>query len=277
VTATALTLTAAPLTIDRVLIIDHRFQIMQRPARQEIGAAGKSDGRRCCVMAKSKLPLRPVAKNTVLDQIYRQIRELILDGEIEPGQTVTIQSLADAFEVSAMPVREALHRLTAERALTVVAGRSVGIPPLTRARLDDLTRVRLEIEVRAAEWAAGKMGAGELARLDRLIQRMADAATARDRKRYVPANREFHFAIYRAAGSETLLAVIETLWLQISPYFDLLHARGNWQSANRCHQELRDALAADDAPAAGAALRADIGGAAEVLAELLETGAGSGT
>lgn len=45
-----------------------------------------------------------------------------------------------------MPVREALHRLVAEKALTVVAGRSVGIPPLSIERLKDLKRVRVEIE-----------------------------------------------------------------------------------------------------------------------------------
>jgi DNA-binding GntR family transcriptional regulator len=220
-------------------------------------------------LPKPTLPVRPLARATAVEQVYTQIRELILDGEIEPGQTVTIQSLADAFGVSAMPVREALHRLMAERALTVVAGRSVGIPHLTLARLEDLKRVRLEVEGLAAAWAAGRIGAAGLAELARLIDQMAAAATAQDRRRFVPANRAFHFAIYRAAGSEALLGVIEPLWLQISPYFDLLHARGNWQTANRRHQDLVAALAAGDGPAARAALQADIAEAAAVLAELL--------
>ena len=67
---------------------------------------------------------------------------------------MTVQSLAEAFGVSAMPVREALHRLSAAQALTVVAGRSVGIPALTVERLEDLRRVRGEIEGLAAAWAA---------------------------------------------------------------------------------------------------------------------------
>jgi DNA-binding GntR family transcriptional regulator len=221
------------------------------------------------LMPKRSLPVRPVAKATVLDQIYRQIRELILDGEIEPGQSVTIQSLADAFGVSAMPVREALHRLTAEKALTVIAGRSVGIAPLTLERLSDLRRVRLEVEGLAAEWAAPNVSAADLERLDRLVAQMAKAAIAKDRKRFVPANRDFHFTVYRAAGSDTLLAIIESLWLQISPYFDLLHAKGNWRTANRCHQEMRDALARGDGRAARAALRNDIEAAATVLRDLL--------
>ena len=101
-------------------------------------------------LTNRSLPLRPVPRETVQDHVYRQLKELILNGGIEPGRTVTIQSLADAFGVSAMPVREALHRLVAEKALTVVAGRSVGIPPLNIDRLEDLTRARIEIELELA-------------------------------------------------------------------------------------------------------------------------------
>src|SRR5579875_1862513 len=81
-----------------------------------------------------KLPLRPVDRETVQDRVYREIKDLILNGGIEPGQTVTIQGLSDAFQVSTMPVREALRRLMAEQALMVVSGRSVGIPALRRWR-----------------------------------------------------------------------------------------------------------------------------------------------
>src|SRR5579875_1696119 len=115
-----------------------------------------------------KLPLRPVDRETVQDRVYREIKDLILNGEIEPGQTVTIQALSDAFQVSTMPVREALRRLMAEQALMVVSGRSVGIPALTRARLADLCRVRREVEPLAASWAAERIGAADLRRLAEL-------------------------------------------------------------------------------------------------------------
>src|SRR5271165_5471567 len=81
------------------------------------------------------VPSRPVERKTVRDRVYRQLVGMILDGEIEPGRTVTITALAEAFGVSTMPVREAMHRLTAAKALTVVASRSLGVPPLTAERL----------------------------------------------------------------------------------------------------------------------------------------------
>jgi DNA-binding GntR family transcriptional regulator len=218
---------------------------------------------------KTKLAVRPVSKSSVTDQVYRQVRDLILDGEIEPGQTVTIQSLADAFGVSAMPVREALHRLVAAKALTVVSGRSVGVAPLTANRLVDLTRVRKVVEGLAAEWAAAHVTAADLDRLQQLIERMESAAIRKDRRQFVPANRAFHFLVYERAHSDSLLAVIESLWLQISPYFDLLHAVGNWHTANLFHRALLDALSARNGGAARQALMDDIDAAARALSALL--------
>ena len=93
--------------------------------------------------------------------------------------------------------------------------------------------MRVEVEGLAAAWAAANATPALLARLDALILRMESFTNSVDRKPFVPANREFHFAIYRAAGSESLLAVIEPLWLQIGPYLALLRGSGNWRTANR--------------------------------------------
>ncbi|MBL8893938.1 MAG: GntR family transcriptional regulator, partial [Rhizobiales bacterium] len=53
----------------------------------------------------AKLVSRPVPRATLPDEVYRRIKDLILDGNLAPGELVTIQGLADAFDVSAMPVR----------------------------------------------------------------------------------------------------------------------------------------------------------------------------
>ncbi|MBV9747339.1 MAG: GntR family transcriptional regulator [Acetobacteraceae bacterium] len=215
------------------------------------------------------LPFRPVPRETVQARVHGQLVAMILDGEIEPGQTVTITALSEVFGVSAMPVREALHRLTAAGALTNLVGRSVGIPPLSVERLLDLKRVRVEIEGLAAEWAARNATDALLAQLDEMIARMSGFAADDEAKAFLPVNREFHFAVYAASGSEALLAVIENLWLQIGPYLSLLRGSGNWGGANRQHQLLRRALEHADGGAARAAVRADIEEAARILVKLL--------
>lgn len=217
----------------------------------------------------ASLPKMQLERATLPSEIYRRLKAMILDGGLKPGELVTIQSLSSAFGVSAMPVREALQRLTGERALTVISGRSVGIPQLAADRLQDLSKVRMEIEGTAAEWAAARITSAECARLADLVAAMGHAAGSGDTGSYVRANHDFHFTIYGAAGSEALLGVIEALWLQVSPYFHLLHGSGNYFDANEQHRLALRALRRGDARSCGKHIRQDIRAAAKVLLELL--------
>jgi DNA-binding GntR family transcriptional regulator len=220
------------------------------------------------VTGRSGFHVVRLSRDTLQERAYRQISDLILDGEIAPGQTVTIQGLAEAFGVSTMPVREALKRLTAAGALTLT-GRSMGIPPLSLERLADLRRVRLNIEGLATEWAAQSIEQGELDRLSAQCARLDRAVASGDVKEYLRTNRAFHFIVYDAARSPALAGIIESLWLQISPYFNLLGGSGNYTTANTRHQAILEALRAHDSKAAGEALRADIDDAYAVLKRML--------
>ena len=211
-----------------------------------------------------------LSKETLQDRVHRQISDMILDGGIAPGQLVKIQALADAFGVSAMPVREALHRLTAENALSVVSGRSIGIPKLNRSRLTDLRDVRIEVESIAVSWAAKLFTEAGLQNLRTQLDELTAGSQHRDTKAYLRANHSFHFTIYRLAGSPTLLKIIENLWLQISPYFNLLHSSGNYSTANKHHLGMLQALNDRDAVAAKEALREDIVAAYRVLVDLVD-------
>jgi DNA-binding GntR family transcriptional regulator len=204
------------------------------------------------------------------DHVYRELCDLILSGEIAPGQLVTIQALAEAFGVSAMPVREALQRLTAAKVLTVISGRSIGIPPLGADRLHDLKRVRLEVESLAAEWGTSRIGDALIRILEESVRRMEASISSGDRQDYLRQNRTFHFTIYAAAGSDVLYGIIETLWLQISPYFHLLHTSGNYLTANAQHELVLAGIRARDSGAVRQGIRNDIEAAAKVLFGLLE-------
>jgi DNA-binding GntR family transcriptional regulator len=220
------------------------------------------------VSVKPGLKVIPLNRETLQDRVYRRICDMILDGEIEPGQLMTIQSIADACGVSHMPVREALKRLTAADALTVVSGRSIGIPILSRSALSDLRNVRLEVESLAAVWAARHITAEELLKLSKECARLEDANAAGDVKSYLRANHAFHFSIYQASRSARLVAIIENLWLQIGPYFNLLPS--TYGAANTQHQVMVDALRVRDEAKVEAAIRADLEAAYRVLVDLVE-------
>lgn len=218
----------------------------------------------------------PLHKQTLQEGVFRRLCELILEGGIAPGQSITVAHLAEAFGVSPMPVREALTKLTGAGVLTVVSGRTIGIPKLTSARLEDLRRVRLEVETTAVRWATERQDGTLIAALTRAFQRLEEAEKNADAQHYIGANYDFHFHIYRHAGSPILLTIIENLWLQISPYFHLLRGSGNFRISNHQHRAIFDAVSARDPERAARALAADIGGAYEVLAALIGSGAGEG-
>jgi DNA-binding GntR family transcriptional regulator len=221
-------------------------------------------------VGKPQFQVNRLERSTLLDHVYRQLTELILDGEIAPGQSITINSLADAFGVSAMPVREALQRLTAERVLTVISGRTIGVPPLSAERFYDLLRVRLEVEALASEWASEFITADDLAQLESCINEMDTTIQSGNMPSYIRLNRAFHFQIYRASHSQALMSIIETLWLQISPYFHFLHDSGNYSHARKHHKEILGALIARDKKSIRKGIQSDLQSAGDVIAVLLK-------
>jgi DNA-binding GntR family transcriptional regulator len=109
-----------------------------------------------------------------------------------------------------------------------------------------------------------------LARLEALIVEMDNIRPDQQaRKVYLRANREFHFTIYKASGSDSMFGIIENLWLQISPYFNLLQERGNFVVSNRHHRSLVAALTARHQADSVSAIQADIADAASALEQML--------
>jgi len=227
--------------------------------------------------ASRVLTLTPVrmSKSRLQDDVYERLRDLILTGEIAPGQLITVQALSEAFGVSAMPIREALQRLVAAQALTTISGRSIGIPPLTRERLLDLTRVRSVVEGSAAEWAVDHVTPAVLAKLEKLADEMTAAVADQHVKRFLRHNREFHFTIYKLANSESAYTIIEGLWLQVAPYFHHLYKLDRYAKASTDHDHVLKALRSADRKGASDGIRADIQSGSALLLGLLARTAGS--
>jgi DNA-binding GntR family transcriptional regulator len=213
------------------------------------------------------LGLVRVERETVQERVYAALREKLMRGGFEPGQKLKIAELAEAFGTSAMPVREALNRLTAERALETLPNRTVHVPALSKDCLQDLKETRFAIEGLAVARAALNMTAETLAMLRRFIDAQSETDAEHVSEASAEQNRAFHFAIYRQSGSAVLLPIIESLWLQFGPYlrdaserFDGRDGRGT-----NFHVEIVEALARGDGDAARHALEADIGRAFDLV------------
>lgn len=202
---------------------------------------------------------------TLRDHAWAQLREALMSGQFAPGTRMTIRGLADALGISPTPVREAVARLAAEGAIEAEPNRWMRVPPLSVARLRELKEIRLALEGLAAYHAA-------LHRTDadRMALRAADAAIVRLRPRQqpremIPAIRAFHFTVYGAARMPTLLQLIEGLWLRAAPAVNLLFPDYTTTERGKLRAKVLAALEAGDAPAARAAMQADIGQALDFL------------
>lgn len=205
------------------------------------------------------------------EQLYQQIREGLLAGRFQPGQRLKIRDLAGEWGTSPMPVRAALQRLVAEGALEGEPQRSVRVPPMTRERYQNIFQVRLGLEGLAVELATPNLGAADLATLRDCVARMDVAIEQREVQAYLDANSQFHLHLYGACGNPVLLRSIESLWLQIGPFFNRLFTGADLSlRLNDFHEEAFAAIEAGDAKAARAAMEQDLLYFARYLLSLLD-------
>lgn len=214
-----------------------------------------------------------MGRATVADTVYQNLRRALIVGRFEPGQMMTIAALAEMFQTSQMPVREALRRLGAEGALESRPNGSSYVPKVSRARLDDICRARIALETMATELAVEHISDAEI---DALVRLEADhtATTGRqDVYQMLQKNRDFHFAIYNAARSDVLPALIDSLWLRYGPYMRVLseeveHDMRGHEPFLRGHKAIVEAIIARDKARATAELKKDIMSTQALLQDL---------
>jgi DNA-binding GntR family transcriptional regulator len=210
----------------------------------------------------------PVEHQTLRDNAYAQLREALMTGLFEPGQHLTIRGLAAALGVSPTPIREALRRLAAERAIEAEPNRWMRIPVLSAIQLAELRAIRVALEGLAAAEAAQRITEEELEEVRRLEAAIVALRPSGERKQMIPLISRLHFAIYRASGMPDLVRIIESLWLRSAPYSNLLFPGYTRIERGRLRAEVIAALERRDAAAARSFIEADIGGALDYLISL---------
>tara|TARA_R110002020_G_scaffold475874_1_gene713496 strand:- start:11697 stop:12428 length:732 start_codon:yes stop_codon:yes gene_type:complete len=213
----------------------------------------------------------PLRRDSLQQQIYDRLRHSLVSGAYRPGETLSSRGLAERLGVSAMPVREALTRLTAEGALEPTSSRTLRVRVLTAADFDELTAIRLSLEPMAALRAAEQARAIERKAAAKCYAALHRAAESGAVDGYLIANAEFHRVIYAAAGWPILSGAIERLWMIVGPSIracvpDARHIAVSMQA----HDAALVALKARDGIALSDAITSDIKVAASDIRVYLE-------
>lgn len=192
------------------------------------------------------------------DKVYRTLRTRIMHGEIMPGQSMTLRGVGKEFGVSMTPAREAIRRLVAEGALTMSLSGRVSTPELSSERLEELAAIRALLEVELASRALPRAHLALIDRLQSINGVIAEHVAKQDAAAYIRTNLEFHRTLYLRAQAPAMLALAETVWLQIGPTMRALYGRMKRNEPPHHHRLIIAALKAGDEPSLRLAVRSDV-------------------
>lgn len=201
---------------------------------------------------------RPDPTPSAHDRVYRGLRTRIMHGDIAPGQALTLRGIGKEFGVSMTPAREAVRRLVAEWALTLSSSGRVSTPELSNDRIEELAALRSLIEVELASRALPRAHLALIERLQTINASVSEMVVKQDAVGYIRTNLEFHRTLYLRAQAPAMLAMAETVWLQLGPTMRRLYGRLQRKEPPHNHRLILAALRAGDEPGLRLAVRTDV-------------------
>lgn len=201
------------------------------------------------------------------DQVKEILLKRILDGEYSPGDRLVEMHIAQEFEISQAPVREALRELEALGFVESEPYRGTRVRAVTKSELTEIYPVRAALEEVAARAAAVHL-AGNVEALEAELEAMHAAAEKGDLYEEVQHDVKFHRLIVEASGNRVLQDMWRSLRIEARTLISVLKAHIGGYELAELHRPVLEALAEGDAEKAGLLLRNHV----EYFGELIMKG-----
>lgn len=196
------------------------------------------------------------------------LREAIVQGIFQEGQSLRQDEIATQFGVSRIPVREALRQLEAEGLVTLYPNRGATVSALSPAEAQEICEIRIALETMAIQLAIPKLTELDLQKAAAILETTEQET---DVARWAELNWEFHATLYAPADRPRLLTTIKTLHVNIDRYVRLQMVKMNYlEQSQKEHYQLLDACSKQDSKTAVRLLRRHIGAAGEQLVAYLQ-------
>jgi DNA-binding GntR family transcriptional regulator len=214
----------------------------------------------------------PTDRRTLAERVTGRLRELILDGQLPPGQPLRLTHLAHRLGVSVMPVREALRILEAEGLVSFTPRIGARVAEVDEEDVEELYLVRAALEGLAARLAVRNMTETDLQALHEAFDEMAAALARADFAAFSQWDREFHRRQFAASGRPGLVKKILEHWDAGRRIFAITpRTQHSMRAAFEAHRAILEAVDARDPRAAERLTRIHTEQAAErILAALRE-------
>lgn len=189
----------------------------------------------------------------IREDVYTRLRQEIISCGLAPGADLREANLAERFQVSTSPIRDALLRLEADGLVRVFPRRGYRVAAISLSEAEDLFDLRALLEEGTATRAVRQASDADLRALDR-YRVFSDGASAEEFVRY---NRDFHGAVLALSGNAKMVQLGRNLLEQFDRLVTLSVAMIGQDRPRlvREHGEIIDALQAREASSARRLIR----------------------
>ena len=175
-----------------------------------------------------------------------ELRELIIEGRLDPGTRLRLRTLAGGLDVSVTPVRIALRELAKEGLVELRQSGALYVSELSVEELEEVYASRTGLESRLARLGAPLLTDAQLGDMEARFEQVQRAAQADDRAAYVDSALHYRMKCYEAAERPRMLATVETLIDRSRRYSGLTRVRERLGEALDLAGVLREACLARD-------------------------------
>jgi DNA-binding GntR family transcriptional regulator len=201
------------------------------------------------------------------DLIAEALREAILRGIFQDGQSLRQDEIAAQFGVSRIPVREALRQLEGEGLVTLQLNRGATVSALSPAEAQEICEIRVALETTAIQLAIPQLQASDL---DKAAVILETTDQTMDAARWAKLNWEFHSTLYTPSDRPRLLGMIKMLHVNIDRYVRLQLEKMDYQDkSQKEHYQLLEACRQGDSKGATKVLKQHIETARRELVDYL--------
>ncbi|MEH6455885.1 MAG: GntR family transcriptional regulator [Cocleimonas sp.] len=177
------------------------------------------------------------------DKLISQITQDISSGVLRPGDQLEEADLADRFQVSRTPIREAIRAMVSDGLLETRPRKGAFVRVLTSEELLDLFEVAAELEGMACRLAAGSLTEEHARAIKLQLEKCKTAVASNDRKKYSIENLDFHTAIHKASRNKWLISQLKQIGIHLNAYRSIPYdMRGRLAKSVEEHEEIYKAI-----------------------------------
>ena len=214
----------------------------------------------------------PIPRQSLSAAVLERLRESIISGEFHEGAQLRQDAIAAEFQVSRVPVREALTHLAAEGLITIVANRGAVVSALSPGEIAELFETRAVLECHMFRQAIPNFSAEDFQRAEEILKEFEQSLEKEsEMQRWGRMNWSFHSALYAPANRPVMMAFLKTLNNNCDRYTRLhLAFTRKSRQAGPAHRRLLELCKSGDSEAASAALWKHITDAGEYLRDFIQ-------